>query len=133
MEVRGGCHCGAIKYRAVVDPEQVSLCHCTDCQTLSGSPYRASVPAASHNFQILTGTPRIYVKTADSGTQRAHAFCSSCGAPVYSSGVTNPTTYSLRVGCLEQRGALPPRRQIWCRSAVGWSANIGGLPARERQ
>ena len=37
MEVEGSCHCGQVTYRATVDPDKASLCHCTDCQTLSGS------------------------------------------------------------------------------------------------
>ena len=40
MQVDGGCHCGAIAYRAEIDPARVAVCHCTDCQALSGSAYR---------------------------------------------------------------------------------------------
>lgn len=127
MNVNGRCHCGQITYRAVVDPAQVSLCHCTDCQMLSGSAYRVSLPAPSSTFELLSGQPKIYVKTAESGTKRAHAFCPDCGTPVYSAAVSNTPAYSLRVGCLEQRADLPPRRQIWCRSAVPWSADLADV------
>lgn len=133
MNVNGKCHCGQITYRAVVDPENVSLCHCTDCQMLSGSAYRVSLPAPSSTFELLSGHPRIYVKTAESGTKRAHAFCSECGTPVYSAAISDPPAYSLRVGCLEQRADLPPRRQIWCRSAVPWSADLADVPQLPRQ
>jgi len=37
MEVTGRCHCRTISYRASVDPEKAGICHCTACQTLSGS------------------------------------------------------------------------------------------------
>lgn len=133
MNVNGKCHCGAITYRAVADPEQVSLCHCTDCQLLSGSAYRVSVLAPRSTFELLTGQPKIYVKTAESGTKRAHAFCPDCGTPVYSAAIADTPAYSLRVGCLEQRAELPPRRQIWCRSAVPWSAELTELPQLPRQ
>ena len=133
MNVNGRCHCGAITYRPVVDPGKVSLCHCTDCQLLSGSAYRVSVPAPSSTFELLTGQPKIYVKTAESGTKRAHAFCPDCGTPVYSAAIADTPAYSLRVGCLEHRAQLPPRRQIWCRSAVPWSATLTGLPQLPRQ
>ena len=39
MEIEGRCHCGAIAYKAIVDPKAAGLCHCTDCPTLSGSPF----------------------------------------------------------------------------------------------
>ena len=133
MKVQGSCHCGAINYEADVDPENVSLCNCADCQTLTGSAYRVSVRAPSASFKLLTGQPRIYIKTAESGERRVHTFCPHCGAPVYSSAVTDPPTYSLRVGCLRQRAALRPRKQIWCRSALPWAMNLSGVPQMDRQ
>ena len=63
MKVEGRCHCGNISYDAEVDPAKVTICHCTDCQTLSGSAYRASVPAPAATFK-LRGSPKTYVKTA---------------------------------------------------------------------
>ncbi len=44
MKLDGGCHCGTIRYTARIDPDTVVICHCTDCQTISGAPYRANVP-----------------------------------------------------------------------------------------
>jgi hypothetical protein len=133
MRVHGQCHCGGIAYEADVDPADVSACHCTDCQTLSGSPYRVSVRAPAATFALLRGKPSTYVKTAESGARRVHAFCPDCGAPVYSAAIENPPAYSLRVGCLRERAQLPPRRQIWCRSAVPWSSDLRGVSAVERQ
>lgn len=133
MNVDGRCHCGAITYRAVIDPEKVSMCHCTDCQMLTGSAYRVIAPAPSGTFQLISGQPKTYVKTADSGNKRVHAFCGECGTPVYSSAISDPPTYSLRVGCLQQRAQLRPRRQIWCSSAVPWSAELHAVPKTERQ
>jgi hypothetical protein len=133
MHVNGSCHCGRICYEADVDPALVSACHCTDCQVLSGSAYRVSVRAPAARFKLTSGTPKTYVKTADSGNRRVHAFCADCGAPVYACALADPPFYSLRVGGLQQRAQLPPRQQIWCRSAVPWSANLGGVAQQERQ
>ena len=133
MHVEGRCHCGQIRYSAVVDPENVTVCHCRDCQTLSGSPFRASVPASRDTFELRGARPAIYVKTAESGTRRAHAFCPSCGAPVYSSAVDDPPTFSLRVGCLDRRAELRPTRQIWCGSALPWATRLEGTDKHDRQ
>src|SRR3954468_1756139 len=109
MQVDGSCHCGKISYRAEVDPEKSNICHCTDCQTLTGSPYRTSIPAAAASFRI-TGQPKIYIKTAASGAKRAHAFCPDCGTPVYTTVAEGtPQFYSLRIGGLRQRAELPPK------------------------
>lgn len=36
MKINGRCHCGEITFEAEGDPNAVNVCHCTDCQTLSG-------------------------------------------------------------------------------------------------
>lgn len=133
MKVEGRCHCGRITYKATVDPEKVGICHCTDCQMLTGSAYRVSVPVPRESFSLLRGEPKIYIKTADSGTKRAHAFCPDCGSPIYASAINDPPTYSLRVGCLQQRAELPPRKRIWCRSALDWSINLEKVAQLDRQ
>lgn len=131
MKIEGACHCGAITYEAEIDPEKIAVCHCTDCQRTSGSPYRVGVLAPSATFK-LSGTPKTYIKTAESGSKRLQAFCGHCGSPLYSSAVTDPPTYNLRLGSIRQRAALTPKRQNWCRSALGWSMNIEDLPRFER-
>jgi hypothetical protein len=133
MKVEGRCHCGAIHYEAEVDPAKVTICHCRDCQVLTGTAYRTTVPAAVADFVLKRGAPRLYVKVADSGSRRVQAFCGDCGTPIYASAYEHPQTYGLRIGALAQRDLLPPRQQKWCRSALTWSANLAGLPARERE
>ena len=135
MKVTGACHCGLISYAAEVDPATVRICHCTDCQRLTGTVFRAGIPSLPGTFVLTRGTPKIYLKTAESGTRRAHAFCPECGTPIYSTAAEpNPSVYGLRVGGLDQRTQLaPPARQIWCRSAIPWSMDITRVAQSERQ
>ena len=134
MKVNGSCHCGQITYEAEIDPELVGLCNCTDCQMLTGTAFRVSVPALAASFRILSGRPTPYVKIADSGTRRRHSFCPNCGTPVSACADTDtPVAYSLRVGCLEQRAALRPRKRIWCRSALAWAQNVSAIPGIDSQ
>jgi hypothetical protein len=126
MRVTGGCHCGQITYEAEVNPETVRVCHCTDCQRLTGTAFRAAIASLPGTFALKSGTPKIYIKTAESGNQRAHAFCPACGTPIFAAAPTpNPSTYGLRVGGIDQRAQLAqPARQIWCRSALPWSMDL---------
>ena len=133
MKVQGSCHCGAIRYEAEVDPARVTVCHCRDCQVLTGTAYRTTVPTAVADFVLRSGQPKRYVKTAQSGNKRIHTFCGDCGSPIYSSAYEHPVTYGLRVGGIAQRDQLPPQRQIWCRSALPWSASLQGLPGTPQE
>jgi hypothetical protein len=127
MKIDGRCHCGKISYEAEIDPEKVIICHCTDCQTNSGAPYRANVPAAIENFK-LTGQPKLYVKTADSGTKATIAFCGDCGSALYSAKLENPVIVNLRLGAVKQRAQLTPKAQFWCGSAMPWVMDINRIP-----
>ena len=130
MKVDGRCHCGAIAFEAEVAPGSGTVCHCADCQTLTGSAFRANIASTPGSFRLLRGAPKVYIKTADSGARRAHAFCADCGTPIYATAVENPTTYSLRVGTLAQRDALgSPAREIWTKRRLGWVPHVDG--ARE--
>ena len=40
MKIEGACHCGYITYKAEMDPKHAGICHCADCQMLSGSAFR---------------------------------------------------------------------------------------------
>lgn len=129
MKIDGRCHCGFIAYAAEVDPAKVEVCHCTDCQTLSGSAFRIVVPAEDGSFRLLSGEPKTYVKTAESGNRRIQAFCPQCGTSVYSTAVNDgPPRYGLRVGTIRQRRELVPRMQYWARSALPWIAGLTSLP-----
>jgi hypothetical protein len=132
MKIDGSCHCGNIGYEADINPDTVIICHCADCQTISGAPYRASVPVRSENFK-LRGHPKTYVKTADSGNKMALAFCADCGSALYSGAVESPRVFNLRLGAVKQRAQLTPKAQYWCRSAMPWATDISRLPQAPEQ
>jgi hypothetical protein len=128
MQVHGSCHCGAITFKAVADPAGVTICHCTACQNLTGTAYRVTVAASADSFQLMRGSPKTFVKVADSGNKRAQVFCADCGSHLYAhAAVERPDRMGLRVGCLQERAALVPRRRIWCKSALSWSENLQGM------
>jgi len=130
MRVDGACHCGHIQYQAEIDPARVVVCHCTDCQTMSGSAFRVIAFTFEDRFELLRGTIKIYRKTsADSGRPRELGFCPECGTGLYATAPgPGPKVYGLRVGTLRQRKDLKPTRQIWCRSTVPWLEHLTDLP-----
>ena len=128
MRIEGGCHCGFIAYEGEADPEKTAICHCTDCQTLSGSAFRTVVPVQDKDFRMTGGTPSIYVKTAESGNQRQQAFCPTCGSPIYSAPPGDgPKAYFIRVGTIRQRDAFVPKAQVWARSRQRWVGDFAAV------
>ncbi len=135
MKIDGACHCGFITIEGEADPETVQICHCTDCQTGTGSAFRVSIPVPGASFK-MTGQPTNYLKTtAASGRPRLQAFCPQCGSPIYSTspGEGVQPSYMVRVGILRQRDQLAPRRQNWFRSARAWVTKLDTVPKNEKQ
>ena len=134
MKIDGGCHCRKITYEAEVDPDQVFICNCTDCQTLSGSAFRTVVLTNIGTFKLRSGEPKIYVKTGESGAKRPQAFCPECGTPIYSTAAGDgPKIHGIRLGTVRQRDELVPKRQLWSRSAQHWLPDLASLPEIEKQ
>ncbi len=128
MRIDGFCHCGEITFRAEADPENARICHCGDCQTLSGSAFRTVIPVAEADFELLSRTPKVYVKTADSGNRRVQTFCATCGSPIYATSEGGETrSFGIRLGAVRQRDAFMPRRQYWAASALGWLHRLGDI------
>ena len=68
----------------------------------------------------------------DPGNKCLHAFCGTCGTPIYACAVDSLRIYGLGVGTIIQRAALAPQRQIWRRSALPWVDALATVPAVEK-
>jgi len=131
MKIDGACHCGHVAYEAEVDPGQVSLCHCTDCQALTGSAFRVTVLTARESVRLTAQAPKLYTRTGDNGRRRLQYFCPECGTPLFTTGEgAEAEEWGIRWGSIRQRENLPPKRQIWCRSAQPWIHGLDALPGR---
>lgn len=110
------------------------ICHRTDCQTLSGTAFRTVVQTAEDGFTLLSGEPKIDIKIGSSGAKRIQSFCAECGSPFYSTSVGDgPKIYNIRLGTVRQRDELPPKPQIWSRSAQHWLGDLDEVKKIEQQ
>jgi hypothetical protein len=64
MKIDGGCHCGYITNEAEADPANAMICHCTDCQTLSGSAFRTVLLTQQDSFKLRSGECKSTLKEA---------------------------------------------------------------------
>ncbi|MEY4507577.1 MAG: hypothetical protein RL297_2155 [Pseudomonadota bacterium] len=132
MQVNARCHCGQLSLFAQIDPQKVFVCFCTDCQQLSGTAFRTVVPAIQGTVQVQ-GDVQHYTKTAESGNRRVQGFCPVCGSPMYSKTEGDTPAYVLRVGVLEQAGALKPSVKLWQRSQWPWVERLPEVTGCEHQ
>jgi hypothetical protein len=80
----GGCLCGDVRYRTIAEPVQVTICHCTFCQRLTGSAFLVE-PIFRKEDVVFSGiAPRVYDHRSDtSGKRISLNFCGRCGTTLY--------------------------------------------------
>lgn len=124
LAISGQCHCNSIQFEAKVDPQRVRICHCNDCQIISGSAFRINLPTRAQDFKLTSGELKTYIKTAESRNKRALCFCETCGTQIYSTSVDAPSEFNLRVGTINERKKLIPQSEQWESEAMPWTKNI---------
>lgn len=105
-----------------------ALCHCTDCQKISGSAYSVNNVVPDDGFKV-TGNPKVYTKTADSGKTINSYFCGDCGSTLYRDGDNFPGMKIVKVGVLDDKEALndaKPGVELFSPTRPNWVPALPG-------
>ena len=103
MMAEGGCHCGAVRFAAVLpDPPVAALeCNCSVC-SMTGFIH---VIVAHADFELLSGREVLTSYRFGSGTAE-HLFCSRCGVKSFYQPRSHPEAWSVNAYCLDERPEL---------------------------
>lgn len=97
VNIRGGCHCGAVRFEIVVEPPLALLdCNCSICA--KSGLLHLIVPHS--DFTLLSGQDRLTTYTFGSGAA-GHYFCATCGIKSFYQPRTHPDAYSVNFRCLD--------------------------------
>jgi hypothetical protein len=75
---QGGCQCKQVRYQFGGEPLTCYACHCTECQTSSGSAFTLSMILNRKDIEIIQG--KVAVNRFDHNgvfVERHH--CGNCG------------------------------------------------------
>jgi hypothetical protein len=113
------CRCGAIVLSLPGPTSLVAACHCIDCQRRTGAPFGvgAFYPDAA---VTISGTPKEYVRSADSGGQVRSCFCPECGSTVYWKADNLPAMIGVAIGAIADPNFRAPARSVFERSKHAW-------------
>ena len=128
----GGCACGAVRYRLTDAPMFVHCCHCTSCQTETGSAFVLNALIESDRVETIAGAPEPVMTPSESGKGQQIWRCPDCHVAVWSNyGGAGDKLRFVRIGTLDDPGALPPDVHIYTRSKLPWLRLPEGAPAFE--
>ncbi len=129
----GGCACGAVRYRVEGEPISVNNCYCTYCQRQTGSTSVVNAFYESDRIAILSGDFVEHVVEGASGQPHIIRRCASCGTAVLSHYARfGRLGAGLRVGTLDDPGAVRPHAAIFTASRMPWVTLPEGIPAFEQ-
>jgi hypothetical protein len=100
IEVSGGCHCGAVRFRAELpDPPVPALdCNCSVC-SMTGFLH---IMVPHEDFELVTGRRAMTSYRFGSGAAE-HLFCSTCGVKSFYQPRSHPEAWSVNANCLDQQ------------------------------
>ena len=128
LPLTGGCLCGGVRFEVSEPLVSAGYCHCTRCQRRTGTAASASARVAPGSLRILSGEELIKAfDPPDHGFKKA--FCSGCGAHLWSQSPDDPEVKSIRLGAFDgDPGIRPSSRQFVAYAAPWEPIPDDGLP-----
>jgi hypothetical protein len=129
---KGGCACGAIRFEAAAEPIFENHCQCRDCQRRSGTGHGSYMTFASRADVKVTGKASEWRVAGDSGNEKIHAFCPTCGTPVYLTFAAMPDLIAIHAASLDDPGRFKPVAVTYRIRGLAWDKMDPGLQAFEK-
>src|SRR3954447_4272590 len=81
----GRCLCGGVTYPVDAEPVVQAVCHCSECQRQTSSPFSVVVGVPREALQTEGDTLSSFATVSEaSGGETNRHFCSNCGSPLFS-------------------------------------------------
>ncbi len=127
LPMTGGCQCGRHRYAVTARPLTLYACHCTDCQTHSGSLLGMSMPVPRTGLEADLDNLGSWVKTAANGRTVKISFCTDCGIRLFHEPARNPAIVNVKPGTLDDTSWVAPIGHLWLDSAQPWFEPPAGV------
>lgn len=128
----GNCECKSIHYQYSGEPLTCYTCHCTDCQTSSGSAFGLSMIVNDKDLEVIKGA--VKTNTIDvNGTKVQKHHCSDCGTTLWYSAEEYPGILAIKPGTFENTTWFKPIAHLWVRSAQPWITLDKSIPQYQKQ
>lgn len=116
----GGCHCGAVRFRVVVEQHRVEDCNCSICRKKGF----LHLIVSKDKFTLLQGEEVLKTYTFNTGVAQ-HKFCGVCGMHPFYVPRSHPDGIDVNVRCLD--GNVISNFEIVPFDGANWEQNIDKL------
>ena len=116
-KLSGHCLCGKIEFSGDTDIKLMANCHCSDCRAATGAAY-ATLLFVDEDAITITGEPKTFTHTADSGAAMEKLFCPDCGSQMFGRNSNRAGMLSIRAGVLDQADLVKPAVNVFLYSKI---------------
>ena len=116
-KLSGKCLCGNIEFSGDTDIKLMANCHCSDCRAATGAAYSTLLFVDADAIQV-SGEPKIFKHTADSGAEMEKHFCPDCGSQLFGRNSNRPNMLSIRAGTVDQTSLVKPGVNVYLSSKI---------------
>ncbi|KAK3111521.1 hypothetical protein LTR53_013154 [Teratosphaeriaceae sp. CCFEE 6253] len=126
---KGSCACGETKYSFSGDAVGTALCHCLNCQKITGSAFSSVllIPSAHFRFEDGAPTKSFTVRHHEEGIEIRPIFCAECGTVVCKTAederfrglhMVMAGTLDVEVGAAA--AVTAPQMELWTKHRLAW-------------
>ena len=121
------CACGSMHLVASGEPVRMGLCYCTDCQRRTGSIFGLQAWFPKANVTVTRGSPKIYMRTAESGRTIDFRFCPECGTTLWWTAEQRPDWIGIAAGAFADKSIPAPGFSSFERHRPEWTRHLDAL------
>ena len=124
-EVKGGRHCGKVRYEVSGTPVYVPYCHCESCRRTTGAPVVMYVMFEKQDVSFIHGQRKLYESSP--GVKRS--FCPNCGTSLTWEGVWGgKAVIEVHISTLDDPERFRPDRHTFFEERLSWFDVFDRLP-----
>ena len=95
-------------------------CHCTDCQTATGSAFVLAMRLPAGGVAVVRGRAKPFVRARADGRKKNIVRCTECLTALWSESLPAADYVTLYAGTLDDSSKLIPDGHLWTQDAQPW-------------
>ena len=117
LPLTGGCGCGAVRFDISEPLAAAAYCHCTRCQSRTGTAAAATAILEPGSFRLLEGEEQLE-GWHPGGMEKV--FCRECGSHVFARDADSHEVKMVRLGAIDGDPGIRPQVRQFVAYAVSW-------------
>jgi hypothetical protein len=119
LPLTGGCGCGAVRFEVGEPPMSAVYCHCTRCQSRTGTGAALSARVAPGSVRVVQGAEHVRSWRPEGGL--AKDFCGECGSALFASDPESGEVAAVRFGAFDADPGVRADARQFVAYAPAWA------------